>query len=190
MGLVKICATCQHVNLATTRLCKLCSVSLEAVESCDESAIPDTLSTVARPDLAAPVCPECGARNRMDAANCVYCNALLGRNSAVIRTESAFYVAWPWGEETYQGLLRIGRDPPAPPGLIDKLARRGFDNISRSHAEIFAEGGELFVRDLGSRNGTFVGGQRLTPNVQVKLSDNAAVLLASDLTICVRKAKV
>ena len=33
--------------------------------------------------------------------------------------------------------------------------------ISRRHAHIFLKGGELYVEDLGSTNGTFVGGQRL-----------------------------
>ena len=34
------------------------------------------------------------------------------------------------------------------------------DGISRSHARIFQEGGEYFVEDLGSSNGTFVQGVR------------------------------
>ncbi|MFM0550130.1 FHA domain-containing protein [Paraburkholderia sediminicola] len=33
--------------------------------------------------------------------------------------------------------------------------------ISRRHAHIFLKGGELYVEDLGSTNGTFVGGKRL-----------------------------
>ena len=33
--------------------------------------------------------------------------------------------------------------------------------ISRRHAHIFQKGGELYVEDLGSTNGTFVGGKRL-----------------------------
>ena len=33
--------------------------------------------------------------------------------------------------------------------------------ISRRHAHIFMKGGDLYVEDLGSTNGTFVGGKRL-----------------------------
>ena len=33
--------------------------------------------------------------------------------------------------------------------------------LSRRHARIFLEGGRLYVEDLGSTNGTFLGGQRL-----------------------------
>lgn len=34
--------------------------------------------------------------------------------------------------------------------------------VSRRHCEIFESGGQLFVRDLGSLNGTFVGNDRVT----------------------------
>ncbi len=33
--------------------------------------------------------------------------------------------------------------------------------ISRKHCELFEDRGRVMVRDLGSRNGTFVGGQRV-----------------------------
>src|SRR5262245_61799319 len=33
--------------------------------------------------------------------------------------------------------------------------------ISRQHCELFADRGRIMVRDLGSLNGTFVGGQRV-----------------------------
>lgn len=45
--------------------------------------------------------------------------------------------------------------------------------ISRRHAHIFLKGGELYVEDLGSTNGTFVGGQRL--------GDSALPLVDGDL---------
>ncbi len=33
--------------------------------------------------------------------------------------------------------------------------------VSRQHCQLFAEQGRIMVRDLGSMNGTFVGGQRV-----------------------------
>ena len=33
--------------------------------------------------------------------------------------------------------------------------------ISRHHCELYEENGQMMVRDLGSRNGTFIGGQRV-----------------------------
>lgn len=46
--------------------------------------------------------------------------------------------------------------------------------ISRRHAHIFLKSGTLFVEDLGSRNGTFVGGRRLTEHA-VPLEDGEVV---------------
>ena len=41
-------------------------------------------------------------------------------------------------------------------------------NISRRHCQIFSEGGAWFVRDLASRNGTFVDGQKLSADMPLK----------------------
>ncbi len=51
----------------------------------------------------------------------------------------------------------IGRSPDA-----DVIIEH--DDISRSHAVIWREGGGVFVRDLGSSNGTFVEGERVGSN--------------------------
>ncbi len=52
--------------------------------------------------------------------------------------------------------------------------------ISRRHAEIFVEQGRYFLRDLGSKNGTFLNGQPVRE--AVLLQDNDEVQLA----LCVR----
>lgn len=39
--------------------------------------------------------------------------------------------------------------------------------VSRQHCELFRKGGRLVVRDLGSRNGTFVNGHRALPAVEL-----------------------
>lgn len=45
------------------------------------------------------------------------------------------------------------------------------NEISRRHAEIVAEGGRLSVRDLGSANGTFVNGKRVSTETALKAGD-------------------
>jgi len=37
--------------------------------------------------------------------------------------------------------------------------------VSRQHCELFEREGQLFVRDLGSTNGTFVGSERVTESI-------------------------
>ncbi|OXG99127.1 hypothetical protein C370_07444, partial [Cryptococcus neoformans A1-35-8] len=49
--------------------------------------------------------------------------------------------------------------------------------LSRLHAEIFEQGGKIFIRDIRSSNGTFINGERLSPEgiesepVEVKSED-------------------
>ncbi|MGN6809212.1 MAG: FHA domain-containing protein [Trinickia sp.] len=51
--------------------------------------------------------------------------------------------------------------------------------LSRRHAHVFAEHGEIFVEDLGSTNGTFVEGTRLEERA-VRLEDGALLAFGGD----------
>ncbi|MDE1184293.1 FHA domain-containing protein [Paraburkholderia sp.] len=51
--------------------------------------------------------------------------------------------------------------------------------ISRRHAHIFLKGGTPFIEDLGSTNGTFVGGKRLD-EIAVPLNDGDVVAFGGD----------
>lgn len=42
------------------------------------------------------------------------------------------------------------------------------DSVSGQHCEILVYGTEVILRDLGSRNGTFVNGTRINPQSEVK----------------------
>ncbi len=92
--------------------------------------------------------------------------------------------------ETHPLLLKImdtGREvhiPSSPEVLIGRLdaahgifpdvdltAEGGLAmGVSRRQAKIVQRGGELFVEDVGSANGTFLNGQRLTPYLPYPLS--------------------
>ena len=66
--------------------------------------------------------------------------------------------------------LMVGRfDASSGPVDIDLSSLPGAEHISRHHAELYREGGQWFVRDLGSTNGVFVrqGGQSaFSPRLQ------------------------
>jgi len=49
------------------------------------------------------------------------------------------------------------------------------DLISRHHCMILVEDGFIAVRDFGSKNGTFVNGQRITAEVELKPGDHLKV---------------
>ena len=61
------------------------------------------------------------------------------------------------------GEAMIGRGKRSEISLFD-------EGVSRAHARILSEGDTVWVEDLGSRNGTFVNGERLS-NARVKLAD-------------------
>ncbi|MGX4689408.1 FHA domain-containing protein [Streptomyces sp. JNUCC 63] len=63
-----------------------------------------------------------------------------------------------------QGSTELGRDAPDcahVPGLAD------LDQLSRRHAELTWHAGMLYVTDVGSSNGTYVDGVRVTRPVQL-----------------------
>jgi pSer/pThr/pTyr-binding forkhead associated (FHA) protein len=59
------------------------------------------------------------------------------------------------GVKLAQGQITLGRDPGCDIVFTEV-------SISRRHAEICIEGRSVHLRDLASRNGTFVNGQRIT----------------------------
>lgn len=60
--------------------------------------------------------------------------------------------------------LTIGRDAEAGVQILDRSA-------SRFHCEIFPVGGMYFVRDLDSKNGTYVNDERLTDEELLRVGD-------------------
>ncbi len=55
--------------------------------------------------------------------------------------------------------------------------------ISRQHMELFVKDGEVYVRDAGSRNGIYIGGQRVT---EFKISPDVDVVLARVATVKIK----
>ena len=59
----------------------------------------------------------------------------------------------------------------------------GDGRVSRVHAEISLRNNKLFVTDLKSRNGTFLGSKRLSPHTSEELSDSQILRLGTKTTI-------
>ncbi|TES54573.1 FHA domain-containing protein [Halalkalibacterium halodurans] len=60
-----------------------------------------------------------------------------------------------------------------------------FDNvfISRKHALLYVEEGQVFVKDLDSKHGTYVNDQRLAPHAPERLSHGDRLSLAKDIVV-------
>jgi pSer/pThr/pTyr-binding forkhead associated (FHA) protein len=69
------------------------------------------------------------------------------------------HIAPPWAETPLSPtrILTIGREPNA--SLVIN-----HHTVSRRHAEITYANGHFLLRDLGSKNGTFLNGKRLEPH--------------------------
>ena len=64
--------------------------------------------------------------------------------------------------------LVIGRSREADISLLD-------DKVSRTHACIRFSDGQFFLKDLGSRNGVWLNGQKIDSDVPVKPGDRIQV---------------
>lgn len=70
-------------------------------------------------------------------------------------------------------VFRIGTDPAEVDGLI-----RGLDSISPVHAEIGWNEISFYVKDLNSKNGTFVNNQRIEPGMEVPIGEGTVLRFA------------
>lgn len=74
-------------------------------------------------------------------------------------------------------LGRISEGQPVMPD-IDLTPYNAYANgVSRIHAMIRRDGKRIIVMDLGSANGSYVNGKRLTPNMERLLSHGDVVML-------------
>ncbi len=72
--------------------------------------------------------------------------------------------------------LQVGRAWLAGAGLAD-------GEVSGAHLAFDRTGGRLRLEDVGSRNGTWLGGQRLSPNEPVDVPDGAVLRLGRTLFV-------
>jgi DNA-binding winged helix-turn-helix (wHTH) protein len=82
-----------------------------------------------------------------------------------------------WGESVFrllEGENVIGRAPESRLPIESPA-------VSRRHARVFVAGGQATIEDLGSKNGTFLGGRRLER--PTRLEDGATVIVGPALLV-------
>lgn len=80
----------------------------------------------------------------------------------------------------------LGRDPLPYRGVQSVPAKLVIAQVSNDHAEVWVSGGHLFVRDLGSSNGTLVGGLRIDPHVATAVAEGQTIALSPLVVFTVR----
>jgi hypothetical protein len=100
-------------------------------------------------------------------------NRSTGKAEPVTTEHIRAVLNWPWGQKTeLTEHLNIGREFGFSP-FARELAP--YTHMSRRHAELLVYGDGVWVRDLGSRNGTFVNGEEV-PKGQAFLIDSDSEL--------------
>ena len=141
-------------------------------------------------------CSECGAQ--LAAADLVTQNIRTGQvrdtvsvDTGTAHTPPTFLAADAWGSlhlmesgmilplttRNEYTLGRVSEGQPVMPD-IDLTSYNAYANgVSRLHASIRRDGKRVVIMDLGSANGSFVNGKRLTPNTERLLSHGDVVAL-------------
>ncbi|RME76303.1 MAG: FHA domain-containing protein [Planctomycetota bacterium] len=76
-----------------------------------------------------------------------------------------------------EGDITIGRS-------LDNTLCLNDETISRHHAKIFKQNGQLYIMDLGSYNGTLINGQKIPSKVAQSLQNNDQIIIGDYQIIC------
>ncbi len=176
MARVRICPTCGEENGLAVIRCQGCGTPIAQI-SPTEALPPEPESS---PEPALATCAHCEAVIPGGQGTCPYCGESLSTNPRIV-------LEWPWGAETLDQELIVGRDPEASPLA---LRLQDYGNLSRRHARLRPAAEGLWIEDLGSTNGVFVDGKRLTPHQPFLLAENGQLRLAKDFVVRVRVENV
>ena len=83
----------------------------------------------------------------------------------------------PLAERNEFTLGRISEGQPIMPDIDLSPYQAYARGVSRLHAVLKREASHVFLMDLGSSNGTFVNGKRLSPNVDHAISNGDVIAL-------------
>lgn len=118
-----------------------------------------------QPVTAVRSCPSCGHSNRSEAHFCGHCGAYLsGQLRGMLQIMGLAGPAWemPVNKSPFLIGRKRGGDGTHPD--LD-LSHYDAQFVSRRHAQITQRGNEYALIDLGSANGTFVNGTKLSPQM-------------------------
>jgi hypothetical protein len=176
------CPVCAAEVQPADLICFTCGANLPRPSSQDDDQAPPTLMQAQlRRDRTGGTCPNCGT-TIADPADlvCAHCRQPLAQAPARI-SPVVLRLVFPTGNVDVPAgtSLLLGRDPQE--SLVAAAFAR-FENVSRRHATVSVDdAGHATVRDEHSTNGTWVNGDRVLPDVDVRLADGDSLRLAGDV---------
>ncbi len=156
-----VCSNCQHPNMAGALFCSECGAALASANPLDTQQI----ETGRMKDLfgqkpVAPPKPPAVVMNDWATLH------LLDTGQMLPLTDRSEFT-----------LGRISEGQPIMPDIDLSPYQAYARGVSRLHAVLKREASRVFLMDLGSSNGTYVNGKRLTPNVDHVISNGDVVAL-------------
>ena len=155
-----VCANCNHTNIAGAMFCTECGSPL---------GVADSLVTQ---DIEPIDTKELARKRRLPATP----PSKLLNNWVTLHLVDTGQVL-PLAERNEFTLGRISEGQPIMPDVDLSPYQAYSRGVSRLHAVIKREASHIFLMDLGSANGTYVNGKRLSPNVEHPLTNGDVVAL-------------
>jgi FHA domain/Double zinc ribbon len=155
------CNNCQHLNPSGSIFCIECGAQLIAVEITTQNIRTDQVRATLGTDM--PHVDPPPAFREVDAWGSLH----LMDNGQILplSTRNEFLLG------------RISEGQPVMPD-IDLTPYNAYANgVSRLHAMIRRDGKRVILMDLGSANGSYVNGKRLTPNMERLLNHGDVIVL-------------
>lgn len=162
-----VCLNCQHANMDGAIYCSECGAPLSMIASSDTHDIrpildqePPLPEAKPEPPPVAPAIPAQGLADNWVTLHLLDTGQML-----------------PLAERNEFTLGRISEGQPIMPD-IDLSPYQAYANgVSRLHAVVKRGPDSIVLMDLGSANGTFLNGKRLSPNVERELANGDVVAL-------------
>ncbi|MBI2758879.1 MAG: FHA domain-containing protein [Chloroflexi bacterium] len=156
-----VCSNCKHTNIAGALFCSECGAQLNTADSLTTQSI--TTGQV----------KEAAGKRYVPPATSAVISAGDWVSLHLLDTGQML----PLAERNEFTLGRISEGQPIMPDIDFSPYQAYASGVSRLHAVIKRDANRVMLMDLGSSNGTYVNGKRLTPNSEHILNNGDVIAL-------------
>ena len=155
-----VCKNCNHANMSGAVFCGECGAALDPAHTVTTQTITATQMQDVMKQAPIPSEPPPAALNNWVTLHLLDTGQVL-----------------PLAERNEFTLGRISEGKPIMPDIDLSPYQAYTRGVSRLHAVLKREASRVFLMDLGSANGTFVNGKRLSPNVDHTIANGDVIAL-------------